>query len=107
MPRPSAVTRRSISRSSATAPLPRRLGAATVHKAPWEAGASPQAGRGRLGALQRDEDFSESTDLAASNPEKLKELQALFMKEAERYRVLPIDDRASNGSIRPWRAAPT
>ena len=26
-------------------------------------------------------------------PAKLKELQALFMKEAERYRVLPIDDR--------------
>ena len=40
-----------------------------------------------------DEDFSESTDLAASNPAKLKELQALFMTEAERYRVLPIDDR--------------
>ena len=41
-----------------------------------------------------DEDFSETNDLAASNPAKLKELQALFMKEAETYRVLPIDDRA-------------
>ena len=29
-----------------------------------------------------------------SNPAKLKELQAVFMKEAENYRVLPIDDRA-------------
>ena len=41
-----------------------------------------------------DEDFSETNDLAASNPAKLKEMQALFMKEAERYRVLPIDDRS-------------
>ena len=31
--------------------------------------------------------------MAASNPAKLKELQALFMKEATTYRVLPIDDR--------------
>ena len=54
-----------------------------------------------------NEDFSESTDLAASNPAKLKELQALFMKEAEKYRVLPIDDRSSSASIRPWRAGPT
>jgi len=38
-------------------------------------------------------DFSLANDLAAQNPAKLKELQALFMKEAEKYRVLPIDDR--------------
>ncbi len=40
-----------------------------------------------------NEDFSLSTDLAAKNPEKLKELQALFMSEGEKYHVLPIDDR--------------
>jgi hypothetical protein len=38
-------------------------------------------------------DFSLSKDLAAKNPEKLKEMQALFMKEAEQHHVLPIDDR--------------
>jgi len=32
-------------------------------------------------------------DLAAKNPEKLKELQALFLKEAVKYSVLPLDDR--------------
>ena len=32
-------------------------------------------------------------DLSKKNPEKLAELQALFMKEAERNQVLPIDDR--------------
>ena len=39
------------------------------------------------------DDFSLSTNIASQNPEKLKELQALFMKEAEKHHVLPIDDR--------------
>jgi arylsulfatase len=38
-------------------------------------------------------DFSLVNDLAKKNPAKLAEMQALFMKEAEKYRVLPIDDR--------------
>ncbi len=33
-------------------------------------------------------------DLAARNPSKLEELQALFMKEAARNHALPIDDRS-------------
>ena len=40
-----------------------------------------------------DEDFSQANNLAAQKPEKLKELQDLFLKEAERNHVLPIDDR--------------
>jgi len=38
------------------------------------------------------EDFSEANDLAAREPAKLKELQELFWKEAEKYNVLPIDN---------------
>ena len=38
------------------------------------------------------EDFSQATDLAARYPDKLKELQALFLDEARRYNVLPLDD---------------
>jgi len=38
-------------------------------------------------------DFSLSNDLAASDPAKLKELQGVFLEEATKYRVLPIDDR--------------
>ena len=34
-----------------------------------------------------------ANDLASQNPDKLKDMQALFMKEAEKYHVLPIDDR--------------
>ena len=67
--------------------------ARTVHKAPWEQ--KPRA------ALDKDvwelydvrNDFSLSSDLAAKNPKKLKEMQDLFMKEAETHHALPIDDR--------------
>jgi len=67
--------------------------AATIHKAPWE--------RLPRGPLQDDtwelydttKDFSLVNDLAAADPAKLKEMQDLFIKEAIKYRVLPIDDR--------------
>ena len=67
--------------------------AATVHKAPWEAAPRHPLDQDVWELYNVNEDFSESTDLSAANPEKLKEMQALFMKEAEKYRVLPIDDR--------------
>ena len=38
------------------------------------------------------DDYSENNDLAAKNPDKLKELQALFMDEARKYQVLPLDN---------------
>ena len=36
------------------------------------------------------DDFSQATDLAASHPEKVKELQALFWEEADKYHVKPL-----------------
>src|SRR5512135_1652383 len=38
------------------------------------------------------EDFSQANDLAAKNPEKLKELQAAFVAEANKYQVFPLDN---------------
>jgi len=38
-------------------------------------------------------DYSQSHNLAAANPGKLKALQDLWWKEAERNKVLPLDDR--------------
>ncbi len=38
-------------------------------------------------------DFSQANNLAASNPEKLKEMQAVFDQEARKYNVYPLDDR--------------
>jgi arylsulfatase len=40
------------------------------------------------------EDFSENDDLAAKMPDKLKEMQALFLTEAAKYNVLPLDNTA-------------
>jgi arylsulfatase len=38
-------------------------------------------------------DFSLANDLAAKNPQRLAELQAVFLQQAEQYHVLPMDDR--------------
>ena len=40
-----------------------------------------------------DEDFSESNDLAAKQPEKLREMIERWWSEAGKYNVLPLDDR--------------
>ncbi len=41
-----------------------------------------------------EEDFAEIHDLANSQPEKLAEMQQRWWDEAERYGVLPLDDRS-------------
>jgi arylsulfatase A-like enzyme len=42
-----------------------------------------------------NDDFSQSNDLAAKNPEKLRQLQDLWWAEAAKYNVLPLDWRAA------------
>lgn len=39
------------------------------------------------------DDFTQSKDLAAQNPQKLAELQKVFMDEAAKNQVFPLDDR--------------
>jgi arylsulfatase len=51
-----------------------------------------------------DEDFSESRDLAAEQPDKLRELVALWWAEAGRYDVLPLDDRDRERTAASLRA---
>jgi len=48
-----------------------------------------------------DADFSEAHDLAAEHPEKLAELQAMWVEDAERYNVFPLDDRVIARSMEP------
>jgi len=46
------------------------------------------------------DDFSQAVDLAEQYPEKLRELQDLFLAEASKYNVLPLDDRfAERGDV--------
>jgi arylsulfatase len=68
--------------------------ARTIHRAPWEA--KPRRSLKDTSGWQLYDvraDFSLANDLAAKNPKKLAELQALYLKEAGRYHVLPMDDR--------------
>jgi arylsulfatase len=69
--------------------------AATRHSIPWLIVELPPVADDKWELYNVDADFSQADDLAAQNPEKLKELQDLFLKEAERNHVLPIDDRRS------------
>ncbi len=68
--------------------------AGTIHKAPWEAKPRAALLDDKWELYDTRNDFSLATDLSAQNPAKLKELQDLFMKEAVKYNVLPIDDRS-------------
>jgi arylsulfatase len=43
--------------------------------------------------LYGPDDWSQAHDLADEQPDKLAELQRLFLQEAARYNVLPLDDR--------------
>jgi arylsulfatase A-like enzyme len=45
------------------------------------------------------DDFSQADDLAAKYPQKLKEMQALFLQEARKYNVLPLDDRFAERAV--------
>ena len=67
--------------------------ARTIHKAPWERHPRRGLAEDIWELYDMRSDFSLVNDLSKKNPEKLAELQALFMKEAERNQVLPIDDR--------------
>ncbi len=67
--------------------------AGTLHRAPWEMKPRAALLEDTWNLYDTRTDFSLAEDLAAKNPAKLKELQELFMKEAVKYNVLPIDDR--------------
>ncbi len=68
--------------------------ARTIHRAPWEA--KPRRALEDNSAWQLYDvrsDFSLANDVAAKHPKRLAELQALYLKEARKYHVLPMDDR--------------
>ncbi|MBV4358235.1 arylsulfatase [Parasegetibacter sp. MAH-26] len=78
------------------------LGTRGIWKDGWKASAvhAPLTGKGNFDKdswqlYHTDEDRSESTDLAKQNPEKLKELQDLWLEEAKKNFGLPLDDRTA------------
>lgn len=71
--------------------------AVTWHKkdTPWE--------QDRWELYHTDVDLTQANDLAAQNPEKLKELIALWEIEARKYNVFPLDDRRYERVADPTR----
>jgi len=67
--------------------------ARTLHRAPWLYKPPQTLQENTWELYNTAADFSLASDLASQDPERLKAMQALFMAEAEKYHVLPIDDR--------------
>ena len=71
--------------------------ACTYHnKIPWRPGPSEPFEQDRWELYDLTKDFSQATDLATSEPDRLREMKELFLVEAARNQVLPLDDRGPN-----------
>jgi arylsulfatase A-like enzyme len=67
--------------------------AVTKHRTPWLMTGQP-ALDDDVWELYGPDDWTQAHDLAAENPQKLAELQRLWLIEATKYNVVPIDDRS-------------
>jgi arylsulfatase A-like enzyme len=66
--------------------------AVTRHSIPWVLAESPPI-EDDVWELYAPDDWTQAHDLAAEQPDKLRDLQRLFLIEAAKYNVLPLDDR--------------
>jgi arylsulfatase len=67
--------------------------AVTRHSTPWVPGALPPVDDDVWELYDTTTDWSQARDLAAEHPDRLADLQRLFLIEAVKYNVLPLDDR--------------
>jgi len=68
--------------------------AVSRHSTPWEMSKPMPAFDDDLWELyDTNTDWTQAKDLAKDNPKKLAEMQRLFLIEAAKYSVLPLDDR--------------
>jgi arylsulfatase A-like enzyme len=66
--------------------------AVTKHRTPWKADTPPPFDDD-VWELYGPDDWTQAHDLAKDNPAKLAELQRLWLIEAVKYNVVPLDDR--------------
>jgi arylsulfatase len=66
--------------------------AVTKHRTPWKADTPPPFDTD-VWELYGPDDWTQTHDLAVENPAKLAELQRLWLIEAVKYNVVPLDDR--------------
>ena len=70
--------------------------------APWVLNAPmPDVNAYKWELYNLNEDYSQANDLAEKMPDKLKEMQALFLQEAAKYNVLPLDNSQFARAITP------
>src|SRR5262249_47259927 len=69
--------------------------AVTKHRTPWQTGAEklPSFDADCWELYDTTSDWTQAHDLAREKPEKLAELQRLWLIDAVKYNVLPLDDR--------------
>lgn len=67
--------------------------AVTKHYTPWITAPRPALDDDVWELYDTTTDWSQANDLSSKNPQKLRDLQRLWLIEATRYKVLPLDDR--------------
>jgi Sulfatase len=74
---------------------------------PWDTGGATGDFSNETWELYNlEKDFTQADDLATSHPDKVKELQEVFLAEARKYNVLPLDDRLSERFDTTLRPSP-
>jgi arylsulfatase A-like enzyme len=82
--------------------------AVTRHSTPWVMGTElPPLDEDVWELYDTTSDWSQAHDLAAEMPEKLEELKRLFLIEAVKYGVLPLDDRRVERLVPALAGRPT
>ena len=75
-----------------------------VNRAPWQAfgPANPDPLNNQEFQLyDLTKDFTQSNDIAADHPEKVAEMRKMFLAEAEKYQVLPLDASVASRIVAP------
>ena len=68
--------------------------AVTRHSTPWDVSKPPPAFDDDVWELyDTSKDWTQAQNIAKDHPQKLRDLQRLFLIEATKYSVLPLDDR--------------
>jgi arylsulfatase len=83
--------------------------AITRHGTPWETGAEelPPFDDDVWELYDGSKDWTQSHDLAKEMPDKLHELQRLWLIEAARYNVLPLDERVAERAVPEMAGRPS
>jgi hypothetical protein len=75
-----------------------------VNRAPWQAfgAANPDPLNNQVFQLYNlNKDFNQTDDIAAQNPQKVKEMRQKFLAEAKKHQVLPLDASVAARIVAP------